>query len=141
MADTGFNWGAWAFVKNGAGGDWDTDALADNAAVVSNTSISLDVIAACEVGFDLIAGAGGITGVVTVFILGDVGGMADEEITADVGSPWKFTIMPVASDNVYKRFMVDPGLYGSFKVAIINESGQQLTISVKVRTATIPAAS
>ena len=49
MADTGYNWGAWAFAKDDGGTDWDADALADNGTETSNTSISLDGIAACEV--------------------------------------------------------------------------------------------
>ena len=140
MADTGYNWGAWAFAKDGAGGDWDADALADNATLTSNTSISLDLKAACEVGIALYEdGTGAINGVVTVYVLGSGGGIADEEPT--IGSPWSFTITPVTSDTVYKRFNVDPGSYGDFKIAVKNEGGQELAVSVKYRTATIPAAS
>ena len=140
MADTGFNWGAWAFIKDDGGDDWNADALADNGTEISNTSISLDGIAACEVGIALYEdNTGAIDGVVTVFVLGDAGGMADEVPTA--GSPWSFTITPVQNSTVYKRFSVDPGSYGDFKIAVKNEGGQELAVSVKYRTATIPAAS
>ena len=140
MAETGYNWGAWAFAKDGAGGDWDADALADNATLTSNTAISLDTIAACEVGIALYENnTGAIDGVVTVFVLGSGGGIADEETT--IGSPWSFTITPVQNDTVYKRFSVDPAAYGDFKIAILNEGGQELAVSVKYRTATIPVAS
>ena len=140
MADTGYNWGAWAFVKDDAGTDWDADLLADNAAEISNTAISLDNVAACEVGIALYENnTGAINGVVTIFVLGSGGGIADEEYT--IGSPYSFTITPVTNDTVYKRFSVDPGSFGSFKPAVFNESGQELAVSVKVRTATIPVAS
>ena len=140
MADTGYNWGAWAFAKDDGGTDWDADALADNGTEISNTSISLDIIAACEVGIALAEdNTGAINGVVTVYVLGSGGGIADEEPT--IGSPWSFTITPVQNDTVYKRFNVDPGSYGDFKIAVKNEGGQELAVSVKYRTATIPAAS
>ena len=140
MAATGYDWGAWAFAKDGAGGDWDADALADNATLTSNTSISLDVKAACEVGIALYEdNTGAIDGVVTVFVLGSGGGIADEETT--IGSPQSFTITPVQNDTVYKRITVDPASYGDFKIAVLNEGGQEIAVSVKYRTATIPVAS
>jgi len=140
MAETGYNWGAWAFAKDGAGGDWDADALADTATLTSNTAIDLDTIAACEVGIALAEdNTGAIDGVVTVFVLGSGGGIADEETT--IGSPFSFTITPVQNDTVYKRFSIDPAMYGDFKIAVLNEGGQELAVSVKVRTATVPVAS
>lgn len=140
MPETGHNWGAWAFAKDGAGGDWDADLLADNATLVSNTSISLDTKSACEVGIALVEdNTGAIDGVVTIYVLGSGGGIADEEVT--IGSPWSFTITPVQADTVYKRFSVDPHDYGDFKIAVKNEGGQELAVSVKYRTATVPLAS
>ena len=140
MAATGFDWGAWAFAKDGAGGDWNADALANAATLTSNTAISLDTIAACEVGIALAEdNTGAISGVVTVYVLGSGGGIADEETT--VGSPWSFTITPVQNDTVYKRFSEDPSMYGDFKIAVKNASGQDLAVSVKYRTATVPVAS
>ena len=140
MAETGYNWSAWAFAKDGAGGDWDADALADAATLTSNTPIDLDVIAACEVAIALAEdNTGAINGVVTVYILGDGAGLAYEETT--IGSPRSFTITPVQNDTVYKRFNVDPGSYGTFRIAVENQSGQELAVSVKYRTATVPAAS
>ena len=140
MAGTGYDWGAWTFAKDDGGTDWDADALADNGTETSNTAISLDTIAACEVGIALYEdNTGAIDGVVTVFVLGSGGGIADEETT--IGSPWSFTITPEHDDTTYKRFSVDPGHFGSFKIAILNESGQELAVSVKYRTATVPVAS
>lgn len=140
MAETGYNWGDWAFAKDDGGDDWNADALADNATEVSNTSISLDGKAACEVGIALAEdNTGAIDGDVTIFVLGSGGGIADEEVA--IGTPWSFTITPVQNDAVYKRFSVDPAAYGDFKIAVKNEGGQELAVSVKYRTATIPAAS
>lgn len=140
MADTGYNWGAYAFAKDDGGTDWDADALADNGTETSNTAIDLDVMAACEVG--IIAtedNTGAIDGVVTVYVLGTPDGTNYEETT--IGSPYSFTFTPVQNDTVYLSFPVDPKNYGSFKIAIKNEGGQEIAFSVKYRTATIPVAS
>jgi hypothetical protein len=140
MAETGYNWSAWAFAKDDGGTDWDADALADNATEISNTPISLDTKAACEVGIALYEdNTGAIDGVVTIYVLGSGGGIADEEPA--IGSPWAFTITPVQNDTVYKRFSVSAADYGDFKIAVKNESGQELAVSVKYRTATVPVAS
>jgi len=142
MGATGFDWAAYAYIKDSAGNDWDGDgpaAIADAGSCISNTAVDLDVKAACEVGLSIGDPGGVVSGVVTVYVLGDAGGFADEEIT--VGSPWSFTITPVNGDVVYKRFSVDPGSYGTFKIALANESGHTIATSVKVRTANIPVAS
>lgn len=126
-----FDWGAWAFVQESAS-DWDADLLADNATDTSD-EVSLDQVIACEVGIALFENnTGVIDGVATIFLLG-YGGIADEE--TGTGSPWSFQLTPIQNDTVYKRFAVDPSAYGSFKVAVFNESGQELAVSVKYRTA------
>ena len=139
MADTGYNWGSWVFAKDDGGTDWDGDALADNATETSNTAISLDGLAACIVG---IAAAedntGVIDGVVTVFILGE-NGIAYEETT--IGNPYTFEFIPIQNDIVHLQFSVDPKYYDNFKIAVKNEGGQELGISVKYKTAAIPVAS
>lgn len=147
MADTGYNWGAWAFAQVATYGNWDLDAQADGAGVIadaatltSDSAISLDGIAACEIGITLLEdNTGAIDGVATVYILGSADGTNYEETT--VGSPWAFTITPVQNDTIYKRFSVDPAQYGDFKIAIENQSGQELDTAVKYRTATVPVAS
>jgi len=144
MAATGYDWGSWTYAKDSAGGDWDgndTAAIIDTGSCTSNTFISMDIIAACEVGIQIGDPGGAVDGVVTIYVLGDGGGMGDEEITANVGSPWSFTLTPVNGNIVYKRFSVDPGSYGTFKIAIANECGQTVATYVKYRTATVPAAS
>lgn len=139
MAETGYNWGAWAFVQDADPSDWDAEALADNATETSGTAISLDGKAACIVGIGLYEdNTGAIDGVVTVYVLGETD-VAYEETT--IGSPWSFTITPVQNDTVYKQFAIDPKYYDNFKIAVKNEGGQALAVSVKYKTATISAAS
>jgi hypothetical protein len=134
MADTGFNWGSW--VSGGTAVDGDE---VDTAAAATSAAISLDGIAACEVGFDLYEdNTGAISGVVTVYVLGDTDGTNYEETTF---SPWSFTVTPIINDHYYKRFSVDPSSYGGFKVHFANACGQTLWITMYYRTATIPVAS
>ena len=139
MAGTGYDWGAWAFVADADPSDWDAEALADNATETSGTAISLDGKAACIIGVGLYEdNSGAIDGLVTVFVLGETD-VAYEETT--IGSPWSFTITPVQNDTVYKQFAIDPKYYDNFKIAVLNEGGQALAVTVKYKTATIPLAS
>ena len=137
MADTGYNWGAWGAMQKGAS-DWTADALADNANEGGDAT-DLDGKAACEVGIAALEDAGAIDGVVTVYILGTADGTNYEEY--DIGSPYSFAFSPTASDTVYLRFNVDPNSYGTFKIWLLNESGQEIDFTLKFRTATIPVAS
>ena len=137
MPDTGYNWGAWAFMQKAAG-NWSTDALADNGTETGDAT-ALDGKAACIVGIGLAEdNTGAIDGVVTVYVLGETD-VAYEEPT--IGSPWAFTITPVQNDAVYKQFAIDPKYYDNFKIAVLNEAGQELAVTVKYKTATIPVAS
>lgn len=139
MPDTGYNWGAWAFVQDADPSDWNAEALADNATETSGTAISLDGKAACIIGIGLYEdNTGAIDGVVTVFVLGETD-VAYEETT--IGSPYQFTITPVQNDTVYVQFAIDPKYYDNFKIAVFNEGGQELAVTVKYKTATIPVAS
>ena len=135
MAETGYNWGAWA--SGGATVDGGDD-VATGASATSD-AISLDGKAACEVGFDLYEdNTGAVSGAVTIYVLGDVDGTNYEET---IFSPWAFTVTPIQNDHYYRRFSIDPSMYGGFKVTFANACGQTLRITMTYRTATIPAAS
>jgi len=146
MADTGYNWGSWAFVQKGAA-DWDNDALADDACETSD-AISLDGKAACIVSVQAVEdGTGAINGNCTIAILSDTEGTANNYedapglAGAQVGSPFKFQFLPVQNDTVCLTFGVDPRFYDSFKIAVLNEGGQELALDVRYKTATVPVAS
>ena len=49
MANTGFDWGSWAFVQVSAA-DWDADAI-NHGNDQTSDAISLDVKAACEMPY------------------------------------------------------------------------------------------
>ena len=137
MADTGYNWGAWAAMQKSAG-DWTSDAIAD-AGTETGDATSLDNKAACEVGIAAVEdNTGAIDGDITVYVLGDVDGSNYEEV--DTAS-FAFAFTPVQNDTKYKRFSIDPAAFGGFKLAIFNDSGQEIAFTVKYRTATLPVAS
>lgn len=138
MADSGFNWGSWAAMQKSESA-WTSDDLTDTSTETGD-EVDLDGKAACEVGIEAVEdNTGAIDGVVTVYILGSVNADPDFEGTAQAS--YALTFEPVQNDTVYKRFSVDPARFGSFKVAIENQAGQTLSMSVTVRTATIPPAS
>jgi len=138
MADTGYNWdAAWAAMQKGAG-DWTADALADNGTETSDAT-SLDGKAAMEVSIAAVEdNTGAIDGVCTVYVLGDVDGTNYEETTT---ASYSFTFTPVQNDTVYVRFRLLGSDFSSIKLAILNEGGQELAMTVKIRYATIPVAS
>lgn len=146
MAETGYNWGAWAAVTKSGGGDWTSLDIADDANAGSG-AISLDGLAAVNFGVALAEdNTGAINGLVTVAILRDVDGTNYEDVPGlagtQVGSPYKFQVTPVQNDTVYFAFAIDPAQFGSsIKIWLLNEGGQTLTTTVKYQTATIPAAS
>lgn len=138
MANTGYTWGSYAAVQKSAG-DWSADALAD-AATELGDSTSIDGKAACVVTVTAVEdNTGAIDGDVTVFILGDIDGTNFEE--AAIGTPYAVNFTPVQADAVRVIVPVDPRIYKNFKVAVENQSGQEVAITVKIATADIPVAS
>ena len=138
MAGTGYDWGSFAFATNAdAAGNWDAVDLTTGGNDTS-AAISLDTLAACEVGVTAYIASGTVTGVVYVYLFGDADGTNYE---APNRASFAFTFTPVEADTVYKRFAVLPKHFGSFKINIANASGATVALSVKYRTATIPVAS
>ncbi len=137
MANSGNTWGSWAFVQESAS-DWDADALADNA---TDTSDAITVQTKTGILIGMIFAednTGAIDGVVTVYILGETD-MGYEE--PGIGNPVSFSVTPVQNDTVPLQFSINPQDYHLFKIAVLNESGQELAVSVKIKTADVPAAS
>lgn len=145
MAETGHNWGSYAFVQESAS-DWDGDLLADDATDTSD-AITMDTKSAIMVGMIFVEDNTGavVANSVTIAILGtwddttyeDAPGLAG----AQVGRPQKFTITPVQNDTVVIPFEIDPRGFNKFKICVVNESGQELAVSCKIKSATIPVAS
>lgn len=146
MADTGYNWSAWAAVTKSGTGDW-TDLAINDDANAGSAAISLDGVAAINFGLSFAEdNTGAINGLVTIAILRDVDGSNYEDVPGlagvQVGSPFKFQITPVQNDTVYVPFALDASQFGSsIKIWVVNEGGQQLVTTAKYQTATVPVAS
>lgn len=137
MANTGHSWSTYSFVQKG--GDWTADALADNATETGD-STSINLKSAALVTVTAVEdNTGAIDGDVTVYILNDIDGTNFEE--PGIGNPLAFTFTPVQADTVRIPIPIDPKVFKNFRVAILNESGQELAISVRIATASIPVAS
>lgn len=138
MADTGYNWSAgWSAMQIGSG-DWTSDAVADTVTDTGDPT-SLDGLASMEVSIAAVEdNTGAINGVVNVYVLGDIDGTNYEETTT---ASYGFSFTPVQNDTVYVRFRILGSDFSAFKLALNNESGQELAMTVKYRTATIPVAS
>lgn len=138
MANTGYSWSSYAFVQKSAG-DWTGDALAD-AGTETGDSTSIDGKAAAIVTVTAVEdNTGAIDGVATIYILNDMDGTNFEE--PDIGNPYAIVFTPVQNDTVRIPVPVDPRVYKNFKVAVFNDSGQELAISVRLATADIAVAS
>ncbi len=137
MANTGYTWSSYSAVQKSAG-DWTTDAIAD-AATETGDPTSIDGKAAAVVSFTITATAGAIDGDVTVYILGDVDGTNYEDTSYSL--PYSIAYRPVNGQTHRFTVPIDPRVYKNFKVAVFNDSGQIQTVTVKIATASIPAAS
>jgi hypothetical protein len=136
MSASGYNWGDWAFLQSGAA-DIDATAVNDEATLTSD-EFSLDNKAACEVGIASVEdNTGACDGDVIVYVLGY--GALGWETISDAPVP-RAILDQVQNETRYAAFSVDPAKYGSFKVFVDNDCGQQVAISIKVRTATFDTA-
>jgi len=145
MANTGHDWGSFAFVQESSS-DWDGDALADDATDTSDT-ITVDKKSGIIVGMAFAEDNTGavVANSVTIAILGTFNDTLFEDAPglagAQVGNPMKWKITPVQNDTVYTQFSIDPRDYHLCKICVVNESGQELAVSCKYKTADVPVAS
>jgi hypothetical protein len=138
MADTGYNWQtSWSAMPIGAG-DW-TDKAVNDSATDTGDALDCDGTASVQVSVTAVEdNTGSIDGVVTVYFLRDCDGTHYE--TPSTAS-YAAAFTPVQNSTVYWSVALDCSLWNKFKVACVNEAGQQLVLSVKYLFATVPAAS
>ena len=145
MAATGHDWGSYTFVQESAS-NWDGDLLADNGTDISD-AITVDIKSAVTIGIIIVEDNTGavVANSVTSFVLGTWDDTTYEDAPTtgggQIGNPQKFIITPVQNDTVVLLFSIDPRDYNKFKIGVLNESGQELAISCKIKEADIPVAS
>lgn len=133
MADA-VSWGSWAYVQKSST-NWSADALADTA-IETSDAISLDDCIAAEIGITLVEdNTGAIDGDVTVHILREAGTTPVYE-EPNQGSPLTVLITPVQNDTIRKAFTLDAHSISGCKIAVENQAGQELTVTVEIRKAT-----
>ena len=144
MPATGHDWGAFAFVQESAG-DWNATALVDDATDTSDP-ITVDTKSAIIIGMAFaVLDVAVADNSITIAILGTFDDTSYEAAPglagAQVGNPFKFTITPIQDGTVYVQFSINPTDYNLFKIAVVNESGQTVGVSCKIKTSDVPVAS
>jgi hypothetical protein len=138
MANTGISWSAYSAVQKSAG-DWTSDDVVDTA-TESSDETTIDGKVACVVSITAVEdNTGAIDGPITVYILGDIDGTNFEQ--TDIGNPYSMTFTPVQNDTVRVFMVVSPSIYKNFKIAVENQAGQTVAITVKIATGDIALAS
>lgn len=141
MANTGHEWGAFAYVKHSTGSDWDGtgNALIANSGSLISDNINLNQKSAILLGFTFIEdNTGDITGDMTISILSAVGG-GSYEVTA-TGKPFLVDFTPVRNASAFFALPIDPAAYYEFEVKVENNSGQEIGVKLYIQSASIPLA-
>jgi len=136
MATSGSSWSAWGYVTKSSS-NWNDQALGNGNTHTSDV-IDLNGKMSGEYGIKLYEDdTGAISGDVTVKVLratGDDGGGSEEYEDATNGSPLAFLITPVQNATVRKAFTIDALDIRRFKIAVTNNAGQELAVTVEERT-------
>ena len=144
MGSQYYDWdAAWTVVDYGSGTDWTSVAMADEADLTSD-AMSLDSKVAALVSVTAVEdNTGACDGNLYVYLCRDVDGTNYEDFTADDdndGPELLGVIDPVQNKTKRKVFAISAEQVDSFKIAIDNDSGQELAISVKIKYATLALA-
>ena len=144
MGSLYLDWDAsWTVVDYGSGTDWTSIAIADEADLTSD-ALSLDQKVAAEISVTCVEdNTGACDGNVYVYVCRDTDGTNYEDFTADDDNDAPALLMvidPVQNKTRRKTATVYADDVSSFKVAVDNDSGQELAVSVKIRYAVITTA-
>lgn len=144
MGSQYYDWDAsWTVVDYSSGTDWTSVAIADEGDLTSD-ALSLDGKAACEISVTVVEdNTGACDGNVYVYVCRDVDGTNYEDFTADDDNDAPMLLMildPVQNKTKRKTATIDAGEVSSFKIAVDNDSGQELAVSVKIRYAVLTTA-
>lgn len=138
MGNTGYTWSTYSAVQKSAS-DWTSDAIVNDASVETGDVTSINGKASAMISITASSDNVSVDGVVTVYILGDIDGTNYE--ADDRGTPFSMSFEPKQNETVRILVPVDPRIYKNFKVALKNNAGPTVTMSVKLATADIPLAS
>lgn len=144
MPDSGFKGGTFAHAEISSV-DVDGTAVADNGSITTDTIDNS--VATPGAGITVSVGVvedntGAIDGVVTVGAFGSDFDPDSEGFQIATDPFWSFTFTPVQNLEVTAApFFVEGTTYPKFKVYLLNESGQELAVTINLIPITIPVAS
>jgi len=139
MANTGYEWGSWDYLTYAGPNDIDGYDL-DDETTLTSLEFSLNIIAAAEISVKWVEGNdGACDGDVYVYILA-YDGESNWQTIDDAITP---AAVIDATQNTTRivNFRILGSDYGSFKILVDNDSGQDGDLTICIRTATIPVAS
>jgi len=145
MAETGINWSAWADMTYNTGTDVDDIAVADGTALITD-EIDLDIKAACEIAVKLIEDDTGAVASPWVLIQilredGEVWQLPATTGPVIVDKALSLVMEPAQNGTRLQVFSIDPRDMGKFKINVVNDCEQELALTLRIRTGTIPVAS
>lgn len=134
---------AWTVVDYNSGTDWTSVAIADEGDLTSD-ALSLDGKVAAEISVICVEdNTGACDGNVYVYVCRDTDGTNYEDFTADDDNDSPALLMvidPVQNKTRRKTATIGADEVSSFKIAVDNDSGQELAVSVKIRYAILTTA-
>tara|TARA_Y100000310_G_scaffold251540_1_gene258108 strand:+ start:3147 stop:3617 length:471 start_codon:yes stop_codon:yes gene_type:complete len=135
----GYDWRAWQFAQVPPAANPDAPTSDANAVTLpdggSLTSDAISLVGArgCEVSvWGAEADAGDVSGDLSISIL-RADGAGGYEVVQD--QPWQVALNIERNRTRKKTISVSPEDMGSFKILLVNNSGQSLAITAKFRTA------
>lgn len=140
MGNSYYDWDtSWTALEDGSGAIT-ARAVADNGVLVSN-AVSLDTKAAMEVSVSVVEdNTGAVDGDFYVYVLRDVDGTNYQLLTSlavNDGPAIGCIIDVVQNATRRKVFTVDAGEVSNCKIGMVNDSGQELAVTVKYRYAVL----
>lgn len=128
MAEITQNWGSWTTTSI------NSSSVSDES-TATTSAISLDSTSGVEVS--VAVAYGDATEGVKVFVLRDVDGTNYEAVT---DKPWGFELPYAGSATRRRTFTVSADRVSSFKVLVTNDTGDDVTATVRTRAAVVEVA-
>ncbi len=130
MSNWGFQWGDFGFAQTDAPADFDAVSIA-NAASQITEAISLNGKTSAEVAATVDVPDAEVDGEIVIYLLkeGATGWQTDEDALHPL-----ITIPAVRNETLHGNKAVPADWLKQFKLLAVNECGQTVDVSIKVRT-------
>ena len=144
MGTAYYDWDAtWTVVTYGSGTNFTSVAIADEGDLLSDV-LSLDGKVAAEISVEVVEdNTGACDGKVLVHVCRETGDSAYQDFTADDDndSPaLACSIVAEQNKTRKKAFTIDAAEVSKFKLAVDNDCGQEVAVSIKIKYAVMTTA-